>query len=421
MKTTLSLTRYIIRTVLLAGLGAGLIGGGVSLANRLTPQAAWSTVFSVMLAGALLGSLISLANYRRFLAPIPKIMHHLHRMGEGTLTEQLPLEEAGSLAPIAVSLNETTETLKSLVGQVSQTAQQTKASAQELRNSTESSSQAIEQISRVMEELLNESELQSQAERQSHTAVREMSDGVRLLAASSEQVFTTAAETSQTAQAGEQTIRTALEQLHRTNAIVEQMAEAVRGLGERSKEVGNINQVITQIAEQTHLLALNAAIEAARAGEHGLGFAVVAQEVGKLAEQSAESAKQIASLIQSIQHETTRAVETMQVSTREFSSVMSKVQDARSSFEHIAETVHQVTQQMEQVAAASGQLADGTGRITRTSDSAVAVQVKISGKIQDATTAAEEQLASTQEISATASNLAELAESLDALVRQFSL
>jgi methyl-accepting chemotaxis protein len=109
---------------------------------------------------------------------------------------------------------------------------------------------------------------------------------------------------------------------------VQDLSKVIRGLGERSKEIGEIVAVITKISSQTNLLALNAAIEAARAGEHGRGFAVVADEVRKLAEQSAQSAQQISELITHIQKETLNAVQSMDQATKEVQSGLDVVDSA---------------------------------------------------------------------------------------------
>ena len=133
------------------------------------------------------------------------------------------------------------------------------------------------------------------------------------------------------------------------NNNVDTLALVVEGLGKRSFEIGAITEVITAIADQTNLLSLNAAIEAARAGEHGRGFAVVSDEVRKLAEQSAQSAQQISQLITLIQEETKKAVKSMEKVSTEVEQGTSAVNEAGKSFNQIQATVNDVTLQVEEV------------------------------------------------------------------------
>ncbi|MGO4119067.1 methyl-accepting chemotaxis protein, partial [Rhizobium ruizarguesonis] len=131
------------------------------------------------------------------------------------------------------------------------------------------------------------------------------------IAAKANSVADISLQASELAQAGNQSVQTTSSQMNAIHSTMNELAHVVKGLGERSTEIGQIIEVITDIADRTNLLALNAAIEASRAGESGRGFAVVAAEVRKLAEQSQASAEQIALLIQAIQQETAKAVSTM--------------------------------------------------------------------------------------------------------------
>lgn len=159
---------------------------------------------------------------------------------------------------------------------------------------------------------------------------------------------------------GNQEIQIAVEQMNLISHSMNGLAEAVKGLGKRSEEIGEFVQVITDIAVQTNLLALNAAIEAARAGEHGRGFAVVADMVRKLAKQSAQSAQQIAGLTQSIQVETAKTVKSMEVGTKEVNKGIHIIYKAGQSFERIQHSVNAVKTQIQEVSAASQHISAGT-------------------------------------------------------------
>ncbi|MCT2347676.1 methyl-accepting chemotaxis protein, partial [Niallia taxi] len=132
--------------------------------------------------------------------------------------------------------------------------------------------------------------------------------GIELIASSSSSVADYSVRVNDAANEGNKVIQNTLDELKGLNTTVTETVTVMENLGERTNRIGAISEVITNIAEQTNLLALNATIEAARAGEHGKGFAVVATEVRKLAENSKESAKEIADLIQAVKHDTETAV-----------------------------------------------------------------------------------------------------------------
>jgi methyl-accepting chemotaxis protein len=202
---------------------------------------------------------------------------------------------------------------------------------------------------------------------------------------------------------------------------VNDLAKVIKGLGDRSQEIGQIVEVITGIAQQTNLLALNAAIEAARAGEHGRGFAVVADEVRKLAEQSAESAQQITNLIGTIQADTSTAVNVMDSTIQEVSSGIGVVNTAGEAFNRIENLINTVAKQIQEVSAASQQMSVGAMQVVKAIDEISDVSEKTAAGTQNVSAAAQEQLASMEEISASSSSLSKMATELQTLVSRFKV
>ncbi|MEG6522553.1 methyl-accepting chemotaxis protein [Desulfotomaculum sp. 1211_IL3151] len=206
--------------------------------------------------------------------------------------------------------------------------------------------------------------------------------------------------TNNIANEGNQGIERVIQQMDTIAHTTRDVSLAVDGVSKKSQEINHIVELITKIADQTNLLALNAAIEAARAGENGRGFAVVSDEVRKLAEQSRQAAKEISGLVSAIQNESTRAVNTMAESRKEVESGNVVVQEVGYKFKDIINGVQGLTLEIESVTSHIEQMASG---------------------IQNIAASTEEQTASMQEVSANAESLAGIASQLDTMVQKFKV
>jgi methyl-accepting chemotaxis protein len=212
--------------------------------------------------------------------------------------------------------------------------------------------------------------------------------------------------------------------LNRTSHAIQSSAEIIDVLGRRADDIGKIIEVIDDLAEQTNLLALNAAIEAARAGEHGLGFAVVAEEVRKLAEKSTQSTKEISELIQGIQKEAREAVENMEKSTTMVQEGLTLNKDLGGALEKISEVVSEVYKFSQEIGAAtmeqsngSSQIAKATGRLTEiTQEINSSVEEQASGA-QAVVRAMEKMRELVQQSTSSSTQLAAAAEQMSKLSR----
>ncbi|HTY38096.1 MAG TPA: methyl-accepting chemotaxis protein, partial [Bacteroidota bacterium] len=221
------------------------------------------------------------------------------------------------------------------------------------------------------------------------------------------QAAETAKKARRAAEQGGIVVRESVDGMQRIAEVVRKSALTVKDLGKSSDQIGEIISVIDDIADQTNLLALNAAIEAARAGEQGRGFAVVADEVRKLAERTTKATKEIAQMIRQIQTDTHGAVSAMDAGTREVESGIELADRAAQSLNEIVGISQTVTDMIMQIAAASEQQSSASEEISKNVEAISAVT--------------NETASGTQQIARAAEDLNRLTENLQHLVGQFNL
>jgi methyl-accepting chemotaxis protein len=237
------------------------------------------------------------------------------------------------------------------------------------------------------------------------SAVEELTVSMKQVSNNAEASAEAARRALDAAEQGNRAVRDTLEGMQRIRASVQATAKKIKSLGDRSLEISEIINVINDITEQTNLLALNAAIEAARAGEAGRGFAVVADEVRKLAEHSRSATKDIAALIKAIQAETNEAVVVMEEGTREVEVGTGLADQAGKALEAISSVVRQSAELVQEISLASKQQVRGT--------EGVANAMQIISNITRETTQGARQTAST------VGNMVRLSEQLNEALAQF--
>lgn len=279
------------------------------------------------------------------------------------------------------------------------TAHEFGASSEEINNTMREVSQASDQSARAASEVARGSTEQASAIGESVTMLKQLAESIHGIAEEAASAETAASEATSVASNGASVVEQSVSGMHKIKDTVIQSAHVIHTLNEASDRIGNIVQMIGDIAEQTNLLALNAAIEAARAGEAGRGFAVVADEVRKLAERSGMASQEIASLIQEVQNRTSQAVESMQSGTKQVETGEELAEQAGSSLMRIQEVVGSVTNCIKDIC-------KNADDITKASDAVMKSIMDVAAIVEESSAAAEEMSASAEEVSASVQTVA---------------
>ncbi|QGG51784.1 methyl-accepting chemotaxis protein [Lysinibacillus pakistanensis] len=378
-------------------------------------------LFIVMFIGAAIATLGSFLFTRAFVRPLQEMNRQLRGIaeGEGDLTKQLQINSKDEAGELAQSFNKMLTSLKSLMQQIAQTSQQVDVSSDTLTSQSEQSAEMTRALASTLQDLAQGSKTTLHTTAESLTAMQEMAIGIQQVAETASTVSDAADVMGQEAAQGNDSLNRVMSQMTIINDSSDHVEKQVRILGEQSQQIGNIVDVITSIADQTNLLALNAAIEAARAGEQGKGFAVVADEVRKLAEQSKQSADQIAALILSIQHDTTNVITAISSNTKETAAGMEVVDETKEAFQKIMQSIGGVSTQLHDISAVTEQMSASIEEVTASSEEMARIASRATDSSEHVTVTAKEQLASIEQMASSAKEMAQQADELQGLLKKF--
>jgi methyl-accepting chemotaxis protein len=327
---------------------------------------------------------------------VRNILNTMEKFSEGDLTVKIKMDSSNSkdeMVRLSNGFNEAIEKIRKMVKSVYESVSAT-ASA-----STEISSSAEQMAAGVQEQSSQSSEIASAVEQMTKTII-DTTRNSGIAADNSNQAKIIAGE-------GEAVIKETVNSINRIADVVKNAAKTVKELGENSAQIGSIVKVIDEIADQTNLLALNAAIEAARAGEHGRGFAVVADEVRKLAENTTKATKEISEMIKKIQNDTTEAVYSMELGTVEVENGLANADKSIKALQKITESVTNVSDLINQVAAASEEQSSAAEQISK--------------NIEGINTVSKESAVVAHQIAQAAEDLNNLTIDLQNLISQFKI
>ncbi|MCY6958708.1 methyl-accepting chemotaxis protein [Clostridium brassicae] len=344
-----------------------------------------------------------------------------YAIAEGDLTQTTNIKSQNELGSMGKNLNRMTNNLKELIGKVTGSLEQVVATAEELTSSSEQTQESAEQVSLAIQQVAAGSVEQVSITNDTTKIAEDIFTGMEHISNNIQTVTNTSLEAFKRAEKGNDVVCSAIKQMNNISEKVSISSHGVLALGEKSKEIGNIVSVITDIAGQTNLLALNAAIEAARAGEQGKGFAVVADQVKKLAEQSALAAGNISNLINEIQKEISNAINAMNNGNSAVEDGINMVNQAGQSFGEILEDINHVASQMQDVTAVTEEIGARTHNMVSAIENVAKISTESSEKAENVVAASEEQTALMKEVANAAENLTQMSVELQTLMSNFRL
>ncbi|CAG0985465.1 MAG: HAMP domain-containing methyl-accepting chemotaxis protein [Candidatus Methanoperedens sp.] len=378
-------------------------------------------IVSISIIAAIIGFGTGWYISRSITKPVDAMLIASNKVAQGDLTVQITNDSKDEVGQLSQAINIMTGNLKGVLGKVQQSAMNVASTAQELSASSEQMKASTDQISSTTQDIATGVGSQASKMSEISRAMKEMSESVQQVAMNSQKAAEGANSASTTAQKVGKMSDDVAKKMTEIQSTVDNSATVIKQLDGKSQQIGEIIGVITNIADQTNLLALNAAIEAARAGEHGRGFAVVADEVRKLAEESRGAANQITGLIKDIQQGTKQAVTTMEQGTKTVGEGAKNIADTVTAIDEIVKAAADVATMVQEIAAAAEEQSASVEEVTASVEDVSAISEESAAGTQETSAAAEEQAATMDQLVNASQEMARLSNELQAEVSKFNI
>jgi methyl-accepting chemotaxis protein len=390
--------------------------------NRLSGEFIFKLVMFISILVVILGTVIALITSQKISTPIRSVMSRMKEITNGDLSKS-PLktnlrDETGQLM---IATNEMNRHMRELLQKINVVSETVSGQSEELTQSANEVKAGSEQIAVTMQELASGAEVQANTSSELSCVMSAFATNVQEANDNGQHINQASNEILVMTDKGSQLMDSSTKKMIEIDCIVKDSVQKVKDLDIQSQEISKLVVVIKEVADQTNLLALNAAIEAARAGEHGRGFSVVAEEVRKLAEQTATSVTDITRIVTNIQNGFNAVTESLHGGYKEVEQGTVQIKTTGETFHEISTSVTGMVDRIKILSTKMSDIADNSQTMNSSIQEIAATAEESAAGVEQTVASVQQTSSSMEEVARSSGDLAKLAEELNELVRQFKL